>query len=399
MATQIVFKTPDEIGDQYLDILKILKPEVDISKKDSDWWIRSRVNGGVFSGVYADLRKISDDAFPQSARREALGRQLQTYLNDDFKQPEQSVGEVGVTGTPGSVIAVSQQLIYGPNGNAYQVSSAVVLVGASGVVPVVSVASGQSQNLLAGAQLTFSSPPAGVNALAVATSDFSDGRDVETNEQASQRILERLQSPPAGGTEADYKAWARAADNSVVDVNIIRFIFGLGTVGVVITAGTTDIDAAVTAGDPVVRVPSAGLVEDVQDYIDALNPLTDCVHVLGPAVVTLDVSVKARYATGDGATIPPGQTLTQEELVQREVRRAIYKTPPGGRRFGSQGFVVASEIEEVLDAGLSAPPYTQGDFAEILVDRQVQDLSATGPNRLITAQEIVEPGQIIVESF
>lgn len=392
----IKFPTPSEIGDQYLLILKSLKPEVDISRTDSDWWIRSRVLGGVLSGLYSDQLKISDDAFPQSARREALEKHLSLYFGSGFKQATQSVGTVSVTGTPGSTVPIATEFLYSPNGNVYQATDAVTLVGTTGAVPVQSVASGQEQNLLEGAALILSSPPSGIQPSAETLTALSDGRDEESNEEAKERILNRIQQPPAGGTANDYETWAKEADVSVVDANVLRFIYGLGTVGVIFTAGTTDIDSAVTNGDPIVRVPSAGLIQTVKDYIDAKNPLTDCVFVEAPAVVYVPVTIRVRYSDGDGTTVPSGQTLTQAELVAREVRRAIYKTPPGGRTFGATGFIVASEIEEVVDQGLSANPYTVGEFAQIIVDRQVDNLAPSGPNLMLSPREIAEPGTITV---
>lgn len=242
----------------------------------------------------------------------------------------------------------------------------------------------------------LSSPPAGVSSIAVALTNLSDGRDLESNDEAATRILNRVRFPIAGGTVSDYQQWAVEADPSVIEANIIRFIFGPGTVGVVFTAGTTNIDEALNNGDAVVRVPSDDLVDTVTTYIDAKNPLTDCLTVLKPVLVSVDVTVRVRFVDGGLNTVPSGQTLTQEQLVQREVKRAIYKTPPGGRRFGATGFVVASEIEEVIDQGLSAAPYTEGEFVQILIDRQVDDLSSSGSNRTILDTELAEPGTITV---
>jgi len=182
----------------------------------------------------------------------------------------------------------------------------------------------------------------------------------------------------------------------VVDVNVLRYIYGLGTLGIVFTAGTTDVDEALDNGDPIVREPSQALIDEVNDYVQAKKVLTDCVYVFGPSVATQDVTVRVRYSSGDGTTIPSGQTLTQEELVIREVKRAIYKTPPGGRRFGASGYLVLSEIEEVVDLGLSALPYTEGNYVQILLDRQIDDLTASGANRLVLDTDIVEPGLISV---
>lgn len=395
----LIFPSPTDIGDQYLQILKTIQPDVDISKEDSDWWIRSRAHGGVVSGIYADQRKIADDAFPQSSRHEALSKHLKLYFNRDFNPAQPADGNVLVSGTPGSSIPLLTEFVYGPNGNTYQATSLVTLTGPTALVPVQSVNSGQSQNLLAGAALTLSSPPAGINSTATAATNIADGKDAESDDEAAAAILNRIQQPPAGGTANDYATYAKAASPSVTGAAVVRYLFGLGTLGIVITSGTSDIDAALNNGDPVIREPSDALIQTVQNYIDAVKVETDCVHVMGPNTVSLDVNVRCRFATGDESTIDSGTGLSQGDLVRREVKRAIYKTPPGGRRFGASGYVVASEIEEVIDNGLSAEPYNTGTFAQILLDRQVDDLSPTGVNRLVASREIVEPGTINILSF
>lgn len=393
------FKTPEQIAEEYLTELKALKPDVNRDQKDSDWWIRSRVVGGTVSGVYADQRLIANDAFPQRARRDAVGRALETYLNDSFKSPTNAEGFAAVFGTPGTPFPALSQMTYGPNGNVYQ-TTADVEMGASGdaLAPVESVSTGQDQNLLSGAELTISSPPAGIDATASASGDISSGRDEESTAEGASRVLDFIREPISGGTSSDYRQWARNADDAVVEASTIRFHKGLGTVGIVITAGTTDIDKALDEGAPVVLTPSGALIQIVQDYIDARKPDTDCAEVLSPELLEVDVSVRVRFAQGGLTTVLAGQTLTQGELVQREVKRAIYKTPPGGRRFGNQGYVVASEIEEVIDQGLSSSPYSVG-VIEMLVDRQVDDLSATGTNLAIGPTQVPIPGSINVTEF
>lgn len=395
----IDYRTPDEIADEYLLELKSKKPEVNINQTDSDWYIRGRVVGGVVSGVYSDQRLIANDAFPQRARRDALGRWLDLYLDDTFRPATQAEGLAVVYGASGSSVPVDQQFLYVPNGNVYQATTGVDFGSATAVlVPIISVNSGQDQNLLTGAEFLISSPPSGVSSAAAASGNISDGRNEETNEEAATRILLRIRTPIAGGTASDYRQWAIEADPSVVDANVIRFPFGFGTVGVVIAAGTTDIDAALDAGLPIVRIPSQALVERVQEYLEAKGPLTDCVTAFAPSGVNVDVTVRVSFVSGDLDTVLSGQTLTQGELVAREVERAIYKTPPGGRQIGGSGFVLASEIEEVIDLGLSASPYTLGQIP-ILSDRQVLDLSVTGPNLFLLATQVTFPGTITVEEI
>lgn len=392
----LVFPTPTELGDQYLQILKSVKSDVDISRQDSDWWIRSRVVGGVTSGVYADQRKIAEDAFPQSARREALEKHLFTYFGEGFIPAQPSSGNVAVTGEIGTLIVQGTEFVYEPSGNAYQSTAPVTLTTTTGLVPIESVDVGQNQNLLDLAALTCSTPPGGLNPAVVSSGPIGGGRNVESNEEAAARILDFIRQPPAGGTAADYARFARDANAQVVDANIIRFINGLGSLAIVITAGTTDIDDALDNGVAVVRQPSQTIIDSVQAYVETKKVVTDCVSVVGPLPVNANVTVRVRLGAGDLTTIDPTSGLTYLLLIQREVKRAIYKTPPGGRQFNGNGYLVCSEIEEVLDSSLSAAPYAVGTYAQILTDRQVDDLSATGVNLGLGPQDMAEPGVITV---
>ena len=397
---ELEFKSPDVIADEYLLHLKSLKPDINDKQTDSDWFIKSRVNGGIVAGVYSDNRKIADDAFPQLARRDGLDRHLFVHFNGSFTQPTESNGQALFTGATGSTVENGVELTYEPNGNSYVTDEEQIIEQASGVlVSVISIGTGQDQNLLEGAELTVNSPPAGVDSTAtVSGGPLSDGRNVETDQEAAERVLDRIREPIRGGTEGDYEQWAIEADDSVTRATILRFSNGLGTVGVVITAGTTDINTAIDNGDPIIVVPSSDLIQKVRDYLNTKRPVTDCVSVLPPIEVGQDVTVKVRFSQGDKDTILAGQALTQGELVEREVTRALYSHPVGGVKFGVSGFVVASRIEEVIDLNLSVEPHTVGSNP-IVIDRQVSDLSATGINRTVLANEVVIPGVLNIVEF
>lgn len=396
-----IIKTPSQIADEYLTQLKTLKPNVNVAQTDSEWWIRSRVLGGLAAGFYADNRLISNDAFPDRARDEAVLRFLNLYFDGGYIQETQAQGNAIVTGAPGTIYNQGLQFLYSPNGNVYQAVETVVLeastaTSVTGEVQLLSVDGGQTQNLLPYAQLLIPSPPVG--AMPNATVDavgLADARNTETPDQARARIVQRIRQPLGVGRVSDYIQYAEAADPSVVSASVVRFPFGLGTVAVYITSGTTDIDAAIDNGDPISVIPSDELVQKVQDYLDINRPVTDCVTVLKPSAVTQDVTVAVRYASGNGSTIISGQTLTQDQLVKREVMRAIYKTPVGGREIGGSGFIVASDIEQTIDAKLSAETVETGTIP-ILLDRQVLPLSVSGYNRGLGANQVPTPGMITV---
>ena len=398
MAT-LTYRTPTEIAQEYLTHLKGLKPMVNADQSDSDWYARSRVVGGVVSGVYSDIRALGRDIFPQSSRSEALEKHLETWTGSGYKDAQKSQGYVAQTGSIGSAATIGMEYLHEPSGNTYVLTENRILAATAELFPIESVNTGQDQNLFSGTILKLTSPPPGFGTTASASGNISDGRNKESRDEGSDRVLALIRNPLAGGKESDYVQFARDADPAVVSANVIRHPYGLGTVGVVITAGTTDIDTALDGGIPIIVVPSSILVDKVQEYVDTQKPITDCAFVIAPAEIPIAVTVKVAFSSGDKDTVLSGQTLTQGQLVEREVKRAIYHTPPGGRQFGANGYVVASEIEEMIDERLSYSPIAVGQTIEIVSDRQVLDLSASGANRMILGNEVAIPGVITIASF
>jgi uncharacterized phage protein gp47/JayE len=403
MAT--VFKTPDEVADEYLLHLKGLRPDVDIAQTDSDWWIRSRVVGGVGAGIYSDQRKIGDDAFPQNARRDAVKKHLyRVFAETDFRPAAKATGKLIVTGLAHAVVNIGAEWSYDANGNAYQATETLDLgTGTSGLVAVESVNTGQAQNLRGGTQVRAASPPTGIDAIATVYADMQDGKNEETETEAARRILDREQSSARGGNDTDHELWGFAAHPSVSSVRVLRFAAGYGTVGVVIAAGTTDIDAALDNDEAVSLVPSAGVVEAVQDYIDAgRRPTTEMCLAVAVATTPVDVTVKVKFKTGTKDTVLAGQTLTQGQLVEREVKRAIYKSGAGGRVIDEdsrQGYVLKEDIEQMIDSRLSAGPEVVGSTLQIVTNRDVANLDGVNVDIAVDGTNHPIPGTITIQDM
>ncbi len=395
----ITIKTPRQVAQEYLDNLKGLRPEINTDQTDSDWWVRSRVVGGTVAGVYADLNRVSNDAFPQSARRDAVDRHLNVWFGSGLRDATYAVGNVAATGATGSTVVANTQFIHTPTSKVYVATETVLFSAATASIPVQSVNRGQDQNLLTGTSLAFSTPVAGVDStVTVITPGITDGRNAETTQEGADRVLTRIRNPTRGGTEADYQVWSSAADSRVISTRVNRFIYGLGTVQLVISAGTSDIDQAIDNDEPIVVQPSEDLKAAVLAYVDALNPLTDVVYVDGPAELSVDVTVQVRFVDGDKDTLVPDAGVTQGKLVEREVIRALYKTPIGGRDLNGVSEVRAADIEEQMDYNLSSTPYTVGLNYQILGDRQVT-ISGGTPNIAIASNEQAVPGTITIVDF
>jgi uncharacterized phage protein gp47/JayE len=392
----IVIKTPRQAAQEYLDWLKGLRPEVNTDQTDSDWWIRSRVVGGVAAGIYADLNRVSNDAFPQSARREAIDKHLQVWFGTGLRDATYANGNLGITGTIGATVIANTQFIHTPTAKVYVATETVVLDAVTGTVAVQSVNRGQDQNLLPDTELVLSTPIAGVNSTALAISPgVTDGRNEESTQEGAERVLARIRNPTRGGTEADYQVWALSADSRVISVRINRFVYGLGTVQAVISAGTSDIDQAIDNDESIVVQPSEALKTAVLEYVDQLNPITDVLYVDGPVEKTFDVNASVAFMSGDKDTIVPDASVSQGKLVEREIIRALYKTPIGGRDVNGVSAVRAADIEEQIDFNLSASPYTVGVRYQIVGDRQIEIVGGT-PNGTLASNEVAVPGTITI---
>lgn len=403
------FLNPSQIQTRYFQILKSIKPSLNINDQNSDFVIRGKAFSGLVSGLYGDQAKVNNDTYISSARPEALALKGQDL--NLFPQPATAADgpQVELTGTNGTVITPGQlTFLYVPTGVLYTNTTGGTVSGGILDVAVLCSVTGQIGNVLAPDSLQVVSPPSGIGASASIVQSIADGSDIETTDSYRARLLSREQNPPAGGNEFDYPNFAFEASPAVRTAFIRRFGRGLGTVDIYITTGTTDIDTAVTNGLSIVRIPSGPLIALVQAYYDSHAPLTDCPVVYAPTEVSPDATVNVDLASGLTLSSVPSDPinnplgLTVQQLIQREMGRAIYKFPVGGRLIPgfSNGFVVAADIEEGLDVWLSAvvDPNTGQAIGKIpiLADRQIQKLDGSNYNLALLANQLPKPGTMTV---
>lgn len=394
----ITIKTPQQIAQDFLDNLKNLKPNLNTDQTDSDWYIKSRVIGGVVAGVYADLNKISNDAFPQSARAEAVDQHLQVWTGTGLRSATFSSGDVSVTGTAtGITIVAGTQFVHAPTQNYYNSTEEVTTTDYVTNIPVVSVVTGIDQNLTTGASLTIISPPLNITSTAtVVTPGIASGTDAETAEEGAARVLQLIRSQRRGATESDYISWAFAADISIKDVKILRYPYGLGTVGLVLAGGTTDIDTAVDNDETIVFTVSSVVSTAVRDYVDAINPLTDTVFATSVIELSMNIVIDVKFVSGDQNTLVADTGKTQGELVAREIIRSLYKAPIGGLIVDNSGFgyIYFSDIEEQIDTKLH---YIDGIDHQIVIYRRVTSLGgAAAPRVGLSLSQKAIPGTITI---
>lgn len=394
----IVIKTPKQVAQEYLDNLKVLKPEINIDQEDSDWWIRAQVVGGVVAGVYADLNRISNDTFPQSARREAVDKHLQTYFGSGLREAQPAQGNVAVTTAASGTITSGTRFTHTSTGNVYLATSNSSVTGTSGTVSVISIIAGQNQNLLTGTSLEITSPPTGfLSTATVLSPGITEGTNVETTQQGANRVLNYIRASRQGGTSDDYLVWTYASDSSITQVKInggSSSPYGLGTVQIVISAGTNDIDTAIDNDLAISWSPTDALREQVRLYVEALNPICDVAYVDAPTQLLVDLTVHVAFVSGNQNTIVTG-SLTQDALLIREIKRAIYKTPIGGRNVNGVYELRASDIEDMVTLNLAATTFNSGLKYQIVGDKQI-NLTGGGPNIAMTSTQIAIPNTITI---
>lgn len=222
------------------------------------------------------LEWISNQVFADTADETGLTR-WGAILGIPRQPATYTTGAIFPTGTTGVVV---------PSGTAFQnTNGAVFLTQASFTIDTtVSVAVEAEDPGINGntdEPLSLVSPLAGVDTEAAIVSGFDDGEDQETLDAWRYRILQRFQNPPAGGTVADYEAWALLSDGVAYAwcFNAANWN-GAGTVGLAVSGA--DFDEL-----------DAGTVAQVQADVDALRPVAANLTVYSPEPldVEFDISI------------------------------------------------------------------------------------------------------------
>lgn len=174
-----------------------------------------------------------------------------------------------------------------------------VTIPGSGLQPVTidAVTNGAAGNLPAGTRLRWQSPPVGLSPEVVLTLPTVNGYDTESDLSLALRIVDVLQSPPEGGTAADYKRWSEAAldpDGRLIGI-LKAYVYphreGTLTVTVVPTIG----------GSGPARDPGALKAAQLQNFLDSLRIVTDTVYVVRPWVNPAeDLEIHLRYQAAPG---------------------------------------------------------------------------------------------------
>ena len=180
--------------------------------------------------------------------------------------------------------------------------------------------------------MSLVSPIAGVASTATVSTKLEGGADLETDDSLRTRLLDRLRTPPRGGTREDYSFWAKGASSAVTRAWARANSPGLGQVRVYFMT-----DDATANG-----IPETASVTTVQDYINARRPVTADVTVSAPTAVALDFQIEDLTPTS--AEVRAAVEAELADLIRRE-------TEPGGT-------LLVSHIREAISTAMGETDHT-----------------------------------------
>lgn len=263
----------------------------------------SRAIAGVGHVLHGHLVFISKQIFPDQAEEEFLDRWGSIYSLERNPAIFAQLNVEFVFTAAGSVPLGT--VIQRSDGVEYTVD-AEVLAGAGGTFAGVVTASiaGSEGNVSDGSILALQSPIANVAGDVEVTSTAIEGENQETDPAFRQRIVNRIQEPPSGGTTADYERWALEV-TGVTRAWVFPAGMGPGTVSVTF----------VQDDDTPSIIPDAAELAAVLLNITIQKPVTAEIFVFPPIENTVDLDIAIKPNT---TAVQASVTTELQDLFRRE---------------------------------------------------------------------------------
>lgn len=321
-------------------------PGADARLRHSVLDVLARMHAGAMNDLYGYANWISRQIHPDTADGDILARHA-ARRGIIRKAASYAAGVATATGTDGTAIP-AETLLSRIDGTQYRVTTDAVVSAGSATLALEAVDAGSGHGMDAGQELTFVELIAGVAAtVTVDAGGIADGADEENDDSLLYRLLLRLQTPPQGGSVADYKAWA-LAQPGVTRAWVIPGWMGAGTVGVTfVMDGRADI------------IPLAADVAAVQGALELLRPVTADLIVFAPIAEPVDISIALSPST---AAVEAAVALEIDDMFLRdgEPGGTIYRS-----RISEAASIAAGESHHVLS--LPAADFTASSAAKLPV--------------------------------
>lgn len=238
--------------------------------------------GEEIAALESTNESILDNAFFETADDEHKEIIAKDRANITRRQATYSTGYVTISGVAGTVVpkgtqVASDYLVFDTTEDA--------TVGEEGtvIVPVQCETAGATGNVPVGAIYEFPVTISGLNAV-TNTEAMSNGYDIESITDFSERYYNSIRKSAGAGTEEDYETWALEVDGVAAAVCFGRTP-SIGSVTVYIM-------------DQNHRAASADLISAVEDHIEEKKPCPANVVISAVSEVAIDVSATVYVSSG-----------------------------------------------------------------------------------------------------
>lgn len=273
-----------EVRELVRDNIRAYLPGADASVPNSVLRVLGDAQGGLCHLNLQYIDWLALQLLPDTAETEWLDRHGDIWLvNSDStigrKQATFAEGPVSFEGTDGTIIPAGTLLTAATGGTEYETTAEVIIGTVATEGNIRALDAGSGGNLPEGESLGLLTP--GVTS--VTAINVTGGVDTENDDDLRARILQRIQNPPMGGSQADYVTWALAVP------------------------GVTRAWAAAEQGPGTITVrflmdelraeddgwPQPTDVQTVHDYINLKRPVTvKDTYVVAPIKEFVDVTIE-----------------------------------------------------------------------------------------------------------
>ena len=326
----MAIEIPDfnELRARYLQQVANQQPQA-ATGPDSDHFVRASAVAAAVESLHQHIWWLARQHFPDTADPDYLERQASLY-SLARKAAATATGTVMLTGTPATPVSAGL-LLQAANGQQYELTeNAAIGVGGTVSVAAWALLPGPGGNLSPGDPLTIVVPVADITSAAVVTMDGGDEAERETS--LRDRLLERMRNAPAGGNAADYVRWA----TEVAGVGRAWCFGGRRGLGTV--------DVAIMAPD---GLPSAGLIEAVEDYIGQHRPVTSDVLVLQPDLVVVNITATVMLS---GVSLASAQAAAATAIAAY-----VDQLAPGDTVYLSRLSAAIQDVPGVVNVVITSP--------------------------------------------
>lgn len=388
-----------------------LDMSIDVSEF-SNYQIQGAAVAGIGSGITQDVNTQYNNVYPQYADAQGINLGLANSGIPALYPATPAILTLAGTGlVSGKTYNIPVgTIITAPNGATYSIISTttdlteVVITSVSNVFYAVSTLSGQNTNQNNGVSLTFipaiiSTDQSSVLSACTVSSSV-DGVNQETIANATNRLIEIKQTPLCSARATDFKYLAIDPSNNVTDAivlikNQLDYTDPLLNVGIFDVSGIPITDDVLNQGlftgtTEVVftRTSSNGSIDNTQEVMNQQDivgvfPNVSTVSTQQITALTgsdaffqVTVTLQPGYSLSSEVTLD-GNIFTVEQLIQKEVRRAVCAQPYGASLVQdistgayTSSTLAISSIEQQLDTALGTPT-TIGVLGSFLLDRTI----------------------------